>query len=802
MLTPLPTADHALEGFPTLLKERLGLFPIPLYDQGAAQATQFVLYNGARGNFCLDLEGSIGMNMNHARSVAWSANVGHYVSVLQGTSGPYIEIQRWDQQEIRRYSFSSVVRELDKFYRHLEDKAPTSDRSVVTHVTHCFRVLRRMLGPECNGFDALRAFLLLIASASDNNSREEVDLHQWRLDTGALEVVAGIEENEWNDLIRQLVRGQLSSGLEARINLILRHAAGQVFQEAHYIAAFTDPEQLHLPGFTPRPVGVNPPTRDDGLHFTPPALARSLVEEALLARDTERQHITVFDPACGSGEFLREALRQLRLSGFDGQVDLIGWDVSSAAIDMTKFVVGWEMRGDHDVSLNTEVIDSLSEDEWPVCDIVIMNPPFGSWNQMTEEQRESVSSILTDRRRGKADLAHAFLFKAAGSVRERGVVAAVIPASVLDSKSAQKLRSFMSQTLGPTLVARLGSHYLFPGVTVDTALVVANRGSRSLTPLAFWADHRPSSNAAALRELRRVRHSPTNDDLLRVKDGYSIYPDHELGLGGKWTPRPYQARAISAVLEETPTVGDIFNVRQGSHTGRNSAFIINKDYLEELPEGERAYFRRAIVNESIRNGIIIDKYYVFYPYGICDLDTEEELSQAVPTYYGSKLLPVKEKLETRGDVRDDQWWKYSKHRSWQVEPSSRLVTAYFGRAGAFTWDARGEYVVIQGYAWIPKSRKRISSSSFQAFVAILNSPLFEELLSAHASLMAGGQWNLSKRYIEKVPLPNIIGDYANPNLIARLSNIGKTIISEGLSAVDISDKEYYSTVASAYGLNV
>lgn len=798
MLAPPFTGPAEL---PQVLKERLGLFPVPLYTGGTVdQAHQFILYNGTRGNFCLDLEGSFNSESN--RSVAWSANVGHYIALISEAQEAYFELQRWDSSTFERYSFKSVIRSLDKFYQYLEDSTPPSDLSVVAHVTRVFRMFRTTLGREHNGQAALKGFLLLLASTADNVSRDEVDLDRWSIDQSAIDVADAIVDEDWIELRHQLLRGRSSSGLEAKPNLILRHAAGQVFQEAHYIAIFENPEQLRLPGITPAAADIDSAIPKTGLHFTPPALARTLVEEAILEVDLSQDRVTIFDPACGSGEFLREAVRQLVMQGYTGEIRLIGWDISPAARDMSAFSVGWEVRGIEDrVTIDLRIVDSLTE-EWPDVDVIIMNPPFGSWNFMTDQQRESVKDILGSASHGKVDLAHAFIYRAAETVGSKGVLAAVIPASLFDSRSARKLREQVAEKLQATLIARLGSHHLFPGVTVDTGLYVGVREeqTREDSTLAFWADHKLSSNSAALRELRRIRHAASRTDELAIGEGYSIYPNPDLTSSSDWAPRPYKAWRIAHFLKSFPTVGDSFNVRQGAHTGKNKAFVISSEQFDRLPIEEKEYFRPAVTNESIRNGLLAKRNYAFYPHGRNEIVDEDALFESVPVFAEQYLLPYRDYLQNRARVPSNKWWNYSEPRSWLQIRTPKLVTTYFGRSGAFAWDKTGEFVVIQGYAWLPKKGKHLSTSLAHAYLAILNSPFFEELLSGYSNLMSGGQWNFSKRYVKDVPLPDLFGSYSSPDVITCLEEIGETISADGLSALRLNDDEYYALVAAVYGV--
>src|SRR5690348_204110 len=93
-----------------LWRLELGLYPVPLFDD--LQDNQFVLLNGNRGNFCLDLERQ--HLDSDTRNKAWSSNVGHYV----GLTDRYVEVQRWDakRRNVDKFPRERVVENLERFH--------------------------------------------------------------------------------------------------------------------------------------------------------------------------------------------------------------------------------------------------------------------------------------------------------------------------------------------------------------------------------------------------------------------------------------------------------------------------------------------------------------------------------------------------------------------------------------------------------------------------------------------------------------------------------------------------------------
>lgn len=770
----------------------LGLLPVPLVPH-LPEADRFVLLNGPRGNFCLAL--SPHGEPLEGRSQAWSANVGHFVSIDE----KQVAVQRWDQDPgtIQYHGLESVQRNLTAFHSELERLSPSTDLSIVSHSLRVFRSLRASLGSDVQGGHALEGFLYLLASAADAVDRGKVTMQAWGLSERANDVVGLLDDGVWTALRDELERGLPIHRLQPDFRIVLHHASGPLFQEAHYLAQFPYQEPT-LPGLgiIPQPVRVGPETEGVGLFFTPPALARTLVEEALAVHPRAGNRVRVFDPACGSGEFLREALRQLRLGGFGGEVDILGWDISEAACAMARFQLAWEARGSADVHWLVEQRDAMNA-TWPDADIILMNPPFLSVRNLDAAQKERIHAVLGRLARGRHELASAFVWKAAQQVAPGGVLAAVVPASFLEGESFAPVRGALAEALSTHLVARLGNQELFQQARVDTALYVGCRGGGPRVATAVWADHRLSSSSAALRMLRRLRALGHPVDPV-TGDGFSIFPNPEIGRDeGGWAPRPFHEWSLRRRASNLPRVEECFDVRQGALTGYNRAFIVPRSYWEALPKSERLFFRPAVLNESIVAGQLLRKAFVFFPYGSYRLSSERRVRERVPNFYRDRLEPHEAELKGRELPGKTKWWELTRQRIWQIDSATKLVSTYFGKAGSFAWDETGEFVVVQGYAWRPKGQVP-GRDLWLAYLALLNSDLFEALLSATSDNVGGGQWNLSIRYVKHMPVPRLGQE---GNLGSQLAKIGSVIHDEGLGKLDPHAKRSLHELAeAAYGV--
>lgn len=227
-------------------------------------------------------------------------------------------------------------------------------------------------------------------------------------------------------------------------------------------------------------------------------------------------------------------------------------------------------------------------------------------------------------------------------------------------------------------------------------------------------------------------------------------------------------------MADLPRVRDLFEVTYGVRTGLNDAFLITKDSWLNLPDNERGFFRNAIVNKSIRDGFLSDIIFCFYPYGKYRILSEDDLLKKVPTFF-KRLQRYQSRLAKRPDVAPEKWWELNRPREdWQIRVEPKIVSTYFGRAGSFAWDVTGTFLVVQGWAWLPRS-KPLTSKVGLAYIALLNSPMFSELLSAVSNNVGGGQWDLSARFVNKVAIPDLNSSGFDPHLLSRLTDAGTCI---------------------------
>ena len=541
---------------------------------------------------------------------------------------------------------------------------------------------------------------------------------------------------------------------------------------------------------------VGPATADSvtrgGAHFTPPALARSLVEQtfAQLSELSRREHLTIADPACGSAVFLHEALRTLRRLKFGGRLRLVGRDISSPAVSMASFVVrnavaDWRPEGG--CELDIERSDSLVNDI-PPADVMLMNPPFIAWSAQSKAEQAAMREALGGVVQGRGDLSMAFITRALSALRPGGVLGTVMPGTLLALEAGRAWRQSLLERSNLAFVASLEDFGLFTYAQVQPAMLVlkdpagpARDKEEADSVSVIVARNARDATGDALRALRRGRVDERQPGYQMFRMGHDHFRDSPVW---RLTP-PDLRRAIARYCESgsAALVRELFNVRQGIRTGKKRAFLLTQAEYNALPRRERHWFRAAITSDAFQSGSVSAHRFVFYPYNERGLIITElaELRDEVPSYYERHLAPYEDDLRSRRSVRHDRWWALSRPRlSSVLSPKPKLVSKYFGGRDSFAADLQARFAVVQGHAWFLRcpgdNEDDEDPDVLAAYAAILNSTAFERLLRVYSARKAGGQFDLSPRFVNEIPIPNIqalAGSVGQAELVFRLGQIGR-----------------------------
>lgn len=755
-------------------KQQLGLLPIhlnPLNDNGG-----HMMLNGGNGDFCLQTANLEIENID-LYSKSWSSSTKNFLIVKDDN----VQIHNWLNDKTETVSHKIVSENFNKFYNYLLSKSYKSSNDLVPFVIDIFRQFRNLTFEKSNPVEALNLLFGLLTSLED-------DVHNLNTEKWGLENL--VIPDGFDYYIDQIQNG--ISNVKPELDLIIRHSAGILFQEAQKEVLFFNPQRDLFGGsssFLSTKTNLY-----SSIHYTPPFLSRTIVENSLRNINLQTDKLKILDPACGSSEFLVEVLKQLIELDFQGNVEILGWDISETAINTSRFLLTYEKRtiwkDRLDFSLKL-VGDSLLEDWDNDFDLILMNPPFSSWDLLNnKENRDAVRQALGNSFIGKKpNQASAFFYKALNHLNENGVIGCVIPSSILTLDSYSKLRTDTNDLVDIKLLGKLGN-FIFEDALTDVSFIIGKKPKTNYIPTIIWTRNEKGVAQEALRDFRKTTY---NNQVTLDKPNFSIYQPISFPiLKESWTPISIKNHNLFKGIERfvvekrLSRVIDIFNVKQGIRTGNNKVFKISVNEYSNLPEEEKEYFRPSTENDSFINGKLQITSYVWYPYGEdgIKIQTEEEFEEKVPSFYNS-ILHSKAELSNRARKDDSNWWHLSEHRAWLRKPTRKLISAEFGKSGSFAIDSQGGFVVERGNAWIPK--KEFSEKDYYFYLAVFSSSFFDNLLSIYSKELLSG-WDLGKKYTKDIPIPNVnLDDVKNSDGYQRLVEIGKELSEGNIYTKTISD---------------
>jgi len=737
-------------------KQRFGLLPIhltPIHDENS-----FIMLHGGDGDFCLKTEAIHGTSRDRDfyYSCAWSSNTKNFVVLNDST----VTIYNWKKDKPETIPKNQVEENIDKFYKYLVSISYKSETDIIPFIIDIFKQFRNFTQGDKQEVEALNFLFVLLAGIEEDN----INFDKWELSRN-IEIPQNFDQ--YITKLKEGLNIKPNLNIHPNLDIILRHSSGILFQEAQKEVFFFD-RQKHLWGdFSNK----NDSKKNwySSIYYIPPYVCRSIVENAIRKIDKNKPLLKIFDPACGSSEFLTEVLKQLRENGYGGNIQIVGWDSSEIAINISKFRLNYEKRTIWQDKLNYNIIlveNSLHEEWSNDYDLILMNPPFVSWEQMDNDSKGAVKEVLGSNISSKAkpNQAIAFLFKSIQSLNDNGIIGCIIPSSFLTLDTYQKLRNEVYDLISISLLGKLGN-FVFENTLTDISLVIGHKPKTENIPFILWTANERGTVQNSLRNLRKMYCSGSSTI---VDKDCSIYQPSSFPIKENWQPISAQKYEVLKTLErlvyekKLVKIGDIFDVKTGIKTGHNEIFKISETEYHELPDGEKSFFKRVVDNQSIKNGKIIISNYIWYPYNKEGLliKTEQELNQKIHSFYKVKLNVIKD----RKKKENLSWWGLASYCPWLIkkEKEPRLISTAFGKSDFFAFDGKsdsfafdkdGIFYIEGGYAWFPK-KKFDDINHYYFYLALFSSPFFYELLSIYSNQYIYG-WDLGKKYTKDIPIPDI-----------------------------------------------
>ena len=205
-----------------------------------------------------------------------------------------------------------------------------------------------------------------------------------------------------------------------------------------------------------------------GAYYTPQQLATDMVR--LFETDDIK---SVLEPSCGDGVFL-DALSEARLLGKIHSIEAVEIEEDEAK----------KVRGRYDNApqvrvFNEDFFDFYKEQLGKkTYDLVLGNPPYIRYQYLQEKQRECQAQILKSHGMKSNKLINAwvaFIVACVQLLSEKGKIAFVIPAEILQVAYAEDLRLYLANNLAKITLITF-EQLVFPDIEQEVVVFIGEKG--------------------------------------------------------------------------------------------------------------------------------------------------------------------------------------------------------------------------------------------------------------------------------------------------------------------------------------
>ena len=383
---------------------------------------------------------------------------------------------------------------------------------------------------------------------------------------------------------------------------------------------------------------------------TPSKYAKQLLDSA--GYNSNLYGKRILENSCGEGNILCNIVERYINDSFSRGIESekvkvgLQRDIIAYEIDIEKICVCKKRLdviclkyGITDVNWAIRHMDYLTSNS-ESFDYVVGNPPYITYHDMTEMQRDYLRSEFRSCRKGRFDYCYAFIEKSLESLAQKGVLAYLIPYSVLRNQFADNIRSQILP--GLTDVYDYGGIPVFEDVVSSSAIIICTNNKEE----SFYY-HMVLSNTERLISKN--------------------------SLGDKWF--------FNTTIKGKRRFGDYYEVKNSVATLYNKAFILDNYTMDDEyiylgnDRIEKALVHMAVSSKSKRKSKKGEM--IIFPYEIVDsqvvrIPSEEYFQESYPFTY-AYLEKFKASLGKRKLNESVKWYEYGRTQALKTVLGKKLV---------------------------------------------------------------------------------------------------------------------------------
>ena len=416
---------------------------------------------------------------------------------------------------------------------------------------------------------------------------------------------------------------------------------------------------------------------------------------------------SVIDHSCGNGQFLKEVVRRYIHDCKEKSLS-----AEQIRFGLSQDIWGVEIDEKHYADCITS-LNKIADDfgvehvEWKIYNFdalrnpinrqfnyVIGNPPYLSYWDIPEDEREFLRSKYDTCKNGAYDYCFAFIEEGISLLKKDGVLAYIIPSSIFKTITGKAIRNKMKPLVQSIIDYK--AKKVFAGALTSSAIICLNRNE-------------------------------TKDDFVYcdIMTGSKFLVNRN-NLQDIWI----FCSGVEKKTEQKHRFGDYFKVSSSVATQLNDAFIVTDWAKDDIwlsgPNGEKLEIAATQKAASPKGKTIGRMEYIIFPYyyqnGQLQIYNEDEYRMAFPHAY-SHLEQYKEKLLKRDADKKAQWFEYGRSQALQYlkQPKILLSSVFTNIVHTFKLDETevpysGLYIVPISNLSIDEGVKILESVSFQEYI--------------------------------------------------------------------------------------
>ena len=421
----------------------------------------------------------------------------------------------------------------------------------------------------------------------------------------------------------------------------------------------------------------------------------------------------VLENSCGEGNILLEVVKRYIESAKSEKhsaeeiknglnKDIEAYEIDKECIEkcknrLNKLAASYGIEG---IEWNIKNNDFLKEDVQNRYDFIIGNPPYITYHDMDDSQREFLKKSFSTCNNGRFDYCYAFIEASLKTLKNRGKMVYLVPCSIMTNKFAGDLRVKLSKYI--TEIYDYRTIKIFSQALTSSVIIVCE----NLTNKSDLKYHLVKENTIfeiERKKLTDAKWSVTRDDN---------------NIGVKFS--------------------DFFEVKNSVATLLNEAFIF-KEY--ERRDGYYIIDEYKIEEELVKDAASIkslsrgeNSYKIIFPYRIEDGKrkdySESEFEDRFPGAV-RYLKQFKDKLKKRKKDKNTLWFQYGRSQAITSVTGNKLIIPMVITKEVHVYEVGENAVPYAGYfikcrensrLGLQDAKKILESKDFYVYVKICGTP--------------------------------------------------------------------------------